>query len=133
MICVHPSLLGVRCVVCYISIIMSSSRRKALKVVEYEMSPSNPLGISCILLKCRDLYTLSITSISVFYDVIANPDNLKRLQPNFSKLARRILDIPSCAWLLLMSFAGPHVLTLKVLEEVKLFSTRNLPKFVMYS
>jgi hypothetical protein len=109
---------------------MSGLRKNAMKPLDYESNPANPLGLSCVLLKCRDLYTLSITSISVFYDVFTNEENLTRLNLNFSKLAKRILDIPSCAWLLFMIYAAPHALTLKVLEElVGIFSTaRKLPK-----
>lgn len=109
---------------------MSSLRKNAIKPLDYESNPANPLGLSCILLKCRDLYTLSISSIAVFYDVFSNTENLIRLNNNFSKLAKRILDIPSCAWLLFMIYAAPHSLTLKVLEDlVGVFSTaRKLPK-----
>jgi hypothetical protein len=98
---------------------MSGLRKNAIKPLDYESNPVNPIGLSCILLKCRDLYTLSISSLSVFYDVFTNHENLIRLNNNFSKLTKRILDIPSCAWLLFMIYAAPHALTLKVLEEVR--------------
>lgn len=97
---------------------MSSLRKNAIKIIDYESNPINPLGLSCILLKCHDLYTLALSSISVFYEVFTNTENLLKLNINFQKLAKRILDIPSCSWLLLMLYAAPHPLTTKVLEEV---------------
>ena len=97
---------------------MSSLRKHAVKVIDYESNPINPLGLGCILLKCHDLYTLSLSSLSVFYEVFTNTDNLTRLNNNFQKLTKRILDIPLCSWLLLMIYSAPHPLTVKVLEEV---------------
>lgn len=100
---------------------MSRLRKQSEKVVEYDANPINPLGPSCVLLKCRDLYTLSISSISLFYEVLGNVENLKRLEINYAKLSKRILDVPSCGWLLLMVYASPYTSTLKVLEEVYIY------------
>ena len=99
---------------------MSRNRRLTEKVVEYDANPTNPLGPACVLLKCRDLYTLSITSISLFYEVLGNVESLKHLESNYTKLAKRMLDVPSCGWLLLMVYASPYTSTLKLLEEVSL-------------
>jgi hypothetical protein len=95
-----------------------SRRNQKEKVVEYDANPTNPLGPACVLLKCRDLYTLSISSISLFYEVLGNIENLKRLEHNYGKLSKRILDVPSCGWLLVMVYAAPYTSTLKILEEV---------------
>ena len=87
--------------------------------MEWEANASNPVGITCPLTKCRDLFSLATNSVDIFNDVLGNVESLSKLQTNFHKLALRLLDASMCAWLVVLLYTGPHDTTAQLLEEVK--------------
>jgi hypothetical protein len=93
--------------------------KKTISVDEgYECNHSNPIGPSSTMLKCNDMYTLALSTIDVFYNVISNPENLKYLCPNIPILCERLIENDACPWITLMIYAYPHAITLRLLEEL---------------
>lgn len=98
---------------------LSKRRQKNIQhKVEWEANASNPVGITCPLTKCRDLFSLATNSVDLFNDVLGNVESLSKLQTNFHNFSLRLLDVGMSAWLLVLLYAGPHDTTAKLLEEV---------------
>jgi hypothetical protein len=99
---------------------LSKRRQKNVQQkVEWEANATNPVGITCTLTKCRDLFSLATNSVNIFDEILGNLESLSKLQANFHKFARRVLDFGICAWLFVLLYTGPHDTTVKLLEEVK--------------
>lgn len=98
---------------------LSKRRQKAVQQkVEWEANATNPVGITCALTKCRDLFSLATNAIDIFNDVMGNAESLSKLQANLHKFAQSIIDSAVCAWIFVLLYSGPHETAVKLLDEV---------------
>lgn len=95
----------------------------------FDCSVANAVGLQSVILKCKELHTIALLTLDIFYLVISNSENMKHLCNNINNFSQRLSENETCPWITLMIYAGPHMLTARMLEDLVVIFTagRRLP------